>query len=498
MGNLSKLQNDYKCSVCQEALNKISHLQDQPRISPNNKCDSPHTHTPQTNKQTGQWENITMRAPRRLITSCDYQQNESVLLNISHQSLPSAMENSEECNELREDNVKLRSELKMANSEIDNLSIEIMNLKHTLETTNKKLEFCKSVGLHQSVPFRSTAAPGFFSPQYRRITPNTVQGGFPRRTPTEFTNRVVEKITPIKLCPIELNDHVTTIQKELLPKTIRSTFKANEAMASVLTQETKNTTNKTKPQHQSQPKRRVMILADEQGKGMRSILQESLGSGYIVESILRPNATMDQVMKSCLSLCNNYGRNDIVIVLGGSNDKDPLRMKSLLYYNLSIMLQCKIIICKTVNSKHLNEEMINCTFRHICSRFTHTTLLGISKKDDKKYFGKYRLNRQYACQQLFEEIIRINPPQKDLTQCKISRQTQTGLPIDLPMLINVETQTEDLEINYKNDCAITGNIGNTNNNNLIDNDNDSNNDNNVDNNDYRNNDNANDVTFFRE
>lgn len=56
--------------------------------------------------------------------------------------------------------------------------------------------------------------------------------------------------------------------------------------------------NNSKKQH------RVMIFADQTGYGVRQILQYYLGDSFSVISVIKTNATIDEVLKSCIPYAN--------------------------------------------------------------------------------------------------------------------------------------------------------------------------------------------------
>lgn len=150
--------------------------------------------------------------------------------------------------------------------------------------------------------------------------------------------------------------------------------------------------------------RRALVLSDESGRGINKILRNLLGSGYNVESVIKPDASLDNVLDSSHRLCNDFTRKDIVIIVAGCNDKDPLRLQSMLYSNLSHLANTNVLLCKFGASKYLNDAKVSSTFKFVCSRFPHVTYIC----EDVKH------SRLYAGRNILREILRVEYKQKYL------------------------------------------------------------------------------------
>lgn len=69
-------------------------------------------------------------------------------------------------------------------------------------------------------------------------------------------------------------------------------------------------------------KKKVLLLSSSQGRMCSNLLQERLGDGYEVSSIVKPNARLKEVVGDVDNLVANFGKEDCLIVLGGTNDMD--------------------------------------------------------------------------------------------------------------------------------------------------------------------------------
>lgn len=66
--------------------------------------------------------------------------------------------------------------------------------------------------------------------------------------------------------------------------------------------------------------RRVLLLADSQGRGCNNILSKKLGPGNIIESIIKPNAPLREIVKDVINLSSDLQERDVIVISGGTND----------------------------------------------------------------------------------------------------------------------------------------------------------------------------------
>lgn len=303
-------------------------------------------------------------------------------------------------------------------------------LRASLADYKTKYDFLKTLGFTGSGVNRGvTSSPRFFSPQYRKLDLSVLQIGYPRKSPREFTTRVIERM-----------DLSNTTSTGLLRKA--SKFDAPPAPAPVPSAPTSSTSvhqpaaihqsTETEPEKKSHPEPyqpKILLLADEHGKGMNKLLKNVLGNKYNVESVIKPYATLDQVLNSCTRLSKDYTKNDFVLIAAGSNDKDPLKLQSMLYYNMNKLTNTNVILCSVGlgQGKYLNERKINSTFKLLCSRFEHTSFLEI-------HDGR-SASKLYACRLLRREVLKTS------YKCKFS-EYQSELSKVQDVLVNVGTQTD--------------------------------------------------------
>lgn len=73
---------------------------------------------------------------------------------------------------------------------------------------------------------------------------------------------------------------------------------------------------------------RLLFLGDSQGRSMGSILRDILGKLYLVESIFKPNALFEDVVRDITNLTMGFTKTDYVVVQAGTNNVLRKRMIS--------------------------------------------------------------------------------------------------------------------------------------------------------------------------
>lgn len=61
--------------------------------------------------------------------------------------------------------------------------------------------------------------------------------------------------------------------------------------------------------------KRVLIYADESGRQIRKTLQRLLGDNFKVTALLKPYATVEKILETCVNDCSDFTDNDFVIIL---------------------------------------------------------------------------------------------------------------------------------------------------------------------------------------
>lgn len=399
---------------------------------------------------------VTQRKPRQNISQ---EQSESIL-DFSYQSLPNIdTQNYQDLEDLRNENKKLKLNIDTAHTEIENMNLEIINLKKTIEEISKKNDFYRSLGLGDLNTGNKASPKRYFSPQYRKINPGNMKIGFPSTSQSNLTNAVVKQIdsntfTTKNLSPLKSTNNMT-ISPQIQYYNETQNFKAvtRELEKNITIKVTRdempaktNDANKVKNMatlsqnfcKEEKLEKRVILFADERGRGLRTSISHLLGPGFIATTVIKPYASLEEVLTLSRSECMYLTENDYVIIMAGSNDRDPLNMQSVLYCNLKALRHTNVIVCNVGMTTHLNESMTNECLKFVCSRFSNAVFVDIYDYVQKRTSLKF--NKIEASRILQREIMRVDFKQAYLRK-NIKNQIKPGLE-----KTNVATQTEAQEV----------------------------------------------------
>ncbi|KAG5883081.1 hypothetical protein JTB14_031192 [Gonioctena quinquepunctata] len=68
------------------------------------------------------------------------------------------------------------------------------------------------------------------------------------------------------------------------------------------------------------PTPKIFILCDELGYGLGKSISKFIGNEFSIETLIKPGAYFVDVIEDIINLSTNFGLNDYIIVLAGSND----------------------------------------------------------------------------------------------------------------------------------------------------------------------------------
>jgi hypothetical protein len=76
-----------------------------------------------------------------------------------------------------------------------------------------------------------------------------------------------------------------------------------------------------KPNNGNKIKKNILIIDDSHGRDMHNILRSSLNDdNTLVSSFIKPGAGMKEVVKNVSEMTKNFTKDDVVILIGGTND----------------------------------------------------------------------------------------------------------------------------------------------------------------------------------
>ena len=414
-------------------------------------------------------EHITFRRPLKSNSLDNTLNDDSTLLDTTMMSLPStSLNESDTTVDLKDTINRLTLELESAHQEIENLNSENFRLKMDIGQYQKVIETYKKVNVLERKSMTpktsrklslirtscsSTPTKINSSPKVTNNPPIAVEllQNTSNSCDNSFTSALSERITERNLEENSLKDAMC--DSFTLPvNLIRDSQHIDESIPSSKTASNmkctpakkQQSTNISQTQSQQDANQKVMIFADQAGYGVRKILQYYLGPKFIVTSFIKKDATTEQVLKSCASMCKEYGKTDYVIILAGSNDNNPMNIQTYLYYTLCQLKSTNVLVGQIYKHKSLNVNNVNKLLRLVCGNCVNSAFLSLHSDDYMPY-----VNKLHACRLIHRQILHINYKFKYQTytenQVIQSNQRSTrNASVQTILLKNAEVQTEDV------------------------------------------------------
>lgn len=444
MANIASLKDTYKCNTCKGSQNGESGIDE-----------GKYFHDSSSTQDTTQGDEIyryvTQRKPRQ---NASLEHHES-LLDLSYQSLPNiSTQNYQEQEDLKMENQNLKQEIEVAHLEIENLNSENMDLRKKNTELQTKVTLFKSIGLGDINNRNASTPRKYYSPQFRKIRPDLMKIGFPSTSLNDLTQNVIKQIDGLpsqttsrgkesQIQNLNITQSFETITRKL-EKQIIITVTREKAVENVnenkqLNKETTTRKNATILPNTVSPKI-VKLFTDERGRGLRTTLQQQMGQDFCVAAEIKPNAPLAEIVKTTGSDCKNFTDKDFVVIIAGSNDKDPLDMQSMLYSGLKALTHTNVVLCSVGKTRHLNENMTNQCFKYISSRFSNVTFLEVYEQSSK--YNRTIFHKQHASKMLLKELLRLDYKKA------YEKYSKTKKPCDINKtekinLVTNETQTDN-------------------------------------------------------
>ncbi|KAL4719864.1 hypothetical protein ACJJTC_004945 [Scirpophaga incertulas] len=285
-------------------------------------------------------DNITLRRHRTksesIVTETSIEEVDD-----SISSMPDISEDgdTEQLGILREQIEKLTTDLNSAHREIELLSLENNKLKKSNEDLLKRNNLYKKVTQ---------------SPTPRKTTPRLKKQVKANKMSNQDSQEEINNINENKNENMHKNLTNTlnnTPEKQILRENSVSkslgnySDKSNQTCTKSieLTDHSSQTIyTKNKYCNNGGSKKKIIILADQQGRGIRQLLQKLAGESFGVFCFMKPGATLTEVLNSVKPQSLNLSENDVLIILGGTNDKNPELLQTneltnvLSCYNLTL------------------------------------------------------------------------------------------------------------------------------------------------------------------
>lgn len=150
-------------------------------------------------------------------------------------------------------------------------------------------------------------------------------------------------------------------------------------------------------------KHRVLLLADETGRGLRNILQKRLGDEYQVTSSLKPYASLEHVLSNSYIQCQDFTKLDYIIILAGSHENNLVKFQSSLYYYLNVLTNTNILFGQIGNGTCLIGLTLDRLLSSICPFFGnmyHSQLF--------HFHHSRKLDKHNTCRSLALDIFKVS------------------------------------------------------------------------------------------
>lgn len=152
-------------------------------------------------------------------------------------------------------------------------------------------------------------------------------------------------------------------------------------------------------------KKQIFILADQQGRGMQQTLQKLVGAEYDVFCYWKSHGTLQDVINTCENELNSLTKHDYIVVVGGFNEKNPLKLKTELLEWISAKSNTNLVICGLPCNSNMSSNYINYDIKMICQGFSNTVFVKMNYRY-LRFGTKYFLTN--ICFSIYREISHIS------------------------------------------------------------------------------------------
>lgn len=298
------------------------------------------------------------------------------LLDISTKSIPIPNEgDTSVIIDLKQQVINLKSEMMIAHEEIENLNIQCSSLKNELADKTAQINILKKIST-ETVSISPRMSTGVKSPLMRKLT--NMRMRVSRSSPINIDNNrdIGVRETPIRkdfnsglnrteslkarmaACDPEAK---TSIYSEVSSAIHEPAYIAQERSPH------DNTNSGTKP--------KILILGDEQARNLTVQLikdrNNKWNDKYDVTGLIKPSATSSEILNKCDVATLINGDSDILVLVLGSNDSNPLAMFANLCNFLYRLRGQKVFIVDVQYNRYLNEGKLNSNIKLLTRNYSN-------------------------------------------------------------------------------------------------------------------------------
>lgn len=150
---------------------------------------------------------------------------------------------------------------------------------------------------------------------------------------------------------------------------------------------------KTNTTYKKPIKPKIHILGDQRCKGIAAEMIESRKSkwndNYTVTGYCKPQASTLNVLTSCKDvLKESDSKNDIIVLILGSNDTKPYEFVFELCNALNMLKEHKVLIVKVAKNNHINSNLQNYYIKLLCNHYNRTKFIEVDSRNRKELCDK--------------------------------------------------------------------------------------------------------------
>lgn len=308
------------------------------------------------------FENVTLRKKNVSLSNTSMESFETSASEYLARSLPDLSALSDNINkELREEIINLRCQLDSAHKEIESLILENNSLNKVNKEQAKTIEILTQIT--KNIPSRKSFQNKTYkicsTPKNQQKSNKILINASTSQTPN--TEDTLSK-------SLLLNEIATQNEDNLKSKSGKKSYQYSTNQDTISAQ-----------------KNKILILGDQQLRGLSTELLKYKADQYSVLSFIKPNAKTSEILQNFndnSNLCNK----DFAILSIGMNDRDPYSVLTHLCNTLEKFKKCKqVFLLKIKSSRYLNVGLLNYKLNLIVKQYNNCTFVDLDT-----YLSKYK------------------------------------------------------------------------------------------------------------
>ncbi|KAJ2938897.1 hypothetical protein O0L34_g17707 [Tuta absoluta] len=152
-------------------------------------------------------------------------------------------------------------------------------------------------------------------------------------------------------------------------------------------------------------RKRIFIVADQQGRGLQRALEKLMSSEYEICCFWKNQANLTDVLNTCKTEIESLTMHDFIVVVGGVNDRNPAELKYHLLKWLNSIVNTNIVICGLPYNANMHNANVNYDMKMICLGFRHSTFVRMNY--NKSFLGSKWFTQNVSFS-IYREILHLH------------------------------------------------------------------------------------------